>query len=174
MRNKPLPLVFAWIWLFHGVSSKGGSSLEGNRWFWVVTNSDNPCTQDYAGIWFESQFTDSTEWHKMITMENPWLIGLQVCFDVHERFKHLVAETVQSRLLLASLYAGTDCGLPDPRLGATELNERLHVMCMFPNCLEPNSSKIGSICSISKPRSMSYMNFSWFHVDSCYINLLLH
>ena len=41
----------------------------------------------------------------------------QVCFDVHERFGHLQAEGVQSRLFLASLYAGTDCDLPDPRLG---------------------------------------------------------
>ena len=45
--------------------------------------------------------------------------GQQVCFDVHERFGHLQAESVQSRLLLANLFAGTGCDVPDPRLGAT-------------------------------------------------------
>ena len=58
----------------------------------------------------------------------------QVCFDVHERFKHLVAETVQSRLLLASLYAGTDSGLPDPRLGATYL-KGVVIACGVSFCL---------------------------------------
>ncbi|CAE7941320.1 unnamed protein product, partial [Symbiodinium necroappetens] len=51
-----------------------------------------------------------------------------VCFDVHERFKHLQAETVQSRLFLASLYAGTDCDVSDPRLQVTGMEAALDLL----------------------------------------------
>ncbi|CAE7686318.1 unnamed protein product [Symbiodinium pilosum] len=51
-----------------------------------------------------------------------------VCFDVHERFGHLQAESVQSRLLLANLFAGTGCDVPDPRLGVTGMEFALDLV----------------------------------------------
>eukprot|EP00434_Breviolum_minutum_P034401 symbB.v1.2.030448.t1/scaffold3429.1/size56941/4 len=51
-----------------------------------------------------------------------------VCFDVHQRFGHLQAESIHSRLFLASLYAGTDGDVPDPRLGVTGMEAAVELL----------------------------------------------
>jgi hypothetical protein len=40
-------------------------------------------------------------------------------FDLHQRFDHLKAPTIASRLQLASLFAATGSLLPEPRLSMT-------------------------------------------------------